>query len=55
MESICLQHKIEKVRTKLDYLLCKKNPTDKLVVQCSEELDELIVQYQKLLKSEKIA
>lgn len=43
-----LQINIEELRHELYALLRKKNPTDQLVVECSKELDKLIVIYQKI-------
>lgn len=42
-----LQINIEELRHELYTLLCKKHPTDQRVVECSKELDKLIVKYQK--------
>ncbi|MCI6277304.1 MAG: aspartyl-phosphate phosphatase Spo0E family protein [Clostridium sp.] len=42
-----LQINIEELRHELYTLLGKKNPTDQRVVECSKELDKLIVIYQK--------
>lgn len=42
-----LQIDIEELRNELYSLLGNENPTDQRVVECSKELDKLIVQYQK--------
>lgn len=44
-----LSENIDLLRTLLYSLLSKKSPTDKHVVNCSQELDKLIVEYQKIL------
>lgn len=42
-----LRDKIERLREQLCFLLLSKELTDIEVVNCSQELDKLIVQYQK--------
>lgn len=42
-----LQIDIEELRNELYSLLGNEDPTDQRVVECSKELDKLIVQYQK--------
>ncbi|MBU3181153.1 aspartyl-phosphate phosphatase Spo0E family protein [Clostridium psychrophilum] len=47
---------LESLRTILHFLLDFKKPTDKMVVSCSQQLDEIIVKYQKVkATSEKVA
>lgn len=46
---------IELLKTVLNNLLKVKPPTDKQVVNCSQQLDKLIVQYQKILNNKKAA
>ena len=47
---------LESLRTILHFLLDFKKPTDKMVVSCSQQLDEIIVEYQKIkATSEKVA
>jgi hypothetical protein len=47
---------LESLRTILHFLLNFKKPTDKMVVSCSQQLDEIIVKYQKVkATSEKVA
>ncbi len=43
-----LNQKIKSFKMLLHILLTFKKPTDNLVVFCSQQLDEYIVQYQKL-------
>ncbi|MGH4139804.1 Spo0E family sporulation regulatory protein-aspartic acid phosphatase [Clostridium sp.] len=43
-----LKRELESLRTILHFLLNFKKPTDKLVVSCSQQLDEVIVRYQKV-------
>lgn len=42
-----LQERIEYLRSKLNTLLTQKIPTDKSVVECSQRLDKLLVEYEK--------
>ncbi|WP_055665711.1 aspartyl-phosphate phosphatase Spo0E family protein [Desnuesiella massiliensis] len=42
-----LPTKIKLLRKALHILLLLKSPTNKYVVKCSQELDKLIVEYQK--------
>lgn len=44
---------LESLRTILHFLLNFKKPTDKMVVSCSQQLDEIIVKYQKVKASSK--
>ena len=39
---------LESLRALLHFLLNHKDPTDKIVVCCSQQLDEVIVKYQKV-------
>jgi Spo0E like sporulation regulatory protein. len=48
-----LRNNIESLRDKLCCLLLNKKPTDTEVVKCSQELDKLILEYEKkVLKGE---
>jgi len=38
---------LESLRSILHFLLNFKNPTDKIVVSCSQQLDEVIVKFHK--------
>lgn len=51
-----INKELESLRTILHFLLNFKKPTDKMVVSCSQQLDEIIVKYQKVkATSEKVA
>lgn len=43
-----LKRELESLRAILHFLLNFKKPTDKLVVSCSQQLDEVIVRYHKV-------
>lgn len=43
-----IKKELESLRTLLHILLNFKKPTDKIVVSCSQQLDEVIVKYQKV-------
>ena len=43
-----INKELESLRTLLHFLLNYKKPTDKMVVCCSQQLDEIIVKYQKV-------
>ncbi|HEY8890735.1 MAG TPA: aspartyl-phosphate phosphatase Spo0E family protein [Clostridium sp.] len=43
-----LKKELESLRTILHFLLNFNKPTDKIVVSCSQQLDEVIVKYQKI-------
>ena len=43
-----LKRQLESLRAILHFLLNFKKPTDKLVVSCSQQLDEVIVKYHKV-------
>ncbi|MBU3159787.1 aspartyl-phosphate phosphatase Spo0E family protein [Clostridium frigoris] len=43
-----INKELESLRTLLHFLLNYKKPTDKMVVSCSQQLDQVIVKYQKL-------
>jgi len=43
-----INKELELLRTILHFLLNFKKPTDKMVVSCSQQLDEIIVKYQKV-------
>ncbi len=43
-----LKKHLESLRLILHFLLTFKKPTDKIVVTCSQQLDEVIVKYQKI-------
>jgi hypothetical protein len=49
-----LKHKINSFKTLLHFLLTFRKPTDRIVVFCSQQLDQYIVQYQKLHKKNKL-
>lgn len=44
---LILSKNIEKLRDKLNLLLSKKDPTDTVVINCSQELDRLLVEYER--------
>ncbi|MBZ9608592.1 aspartyl-phosphate phosphatase Spo0E family protein [Clostridium estertheticum] len=51
-----IKEELESLRTILHFLLNCKEPTDKIVVSCSQQLDEVIIKYQKFQAiSEKVA
>ena len=43
-----INKELESLRALLHFLLNFKKPTDKIVVSCSQQLDEIIVKYQKV-------
>jgi len=43
-----IKRELESLRAILHFLLNFKKPTDKLVVSCSQQLDEIIVKYHKV-------
>ena len=43
-----LNKELESLRSLLHFLLNFKKPTDKMVVSCSQQLDVVIVRYQKV-------
>jgi len=43
-----INKELESLRTLLHLLLNFKKPTDKMVVSCSQQLDVVIVKYQKV-------
>ena len=43
-----IKKELESLRMILHFLLNFKKPTDKIVVTCSQQLDEVIVKYQKV-------
>jgi len=43
-----IHKELELLRTILHFLLNFKKPTDKIVVSCSQQLDGVIVKYQKV-------
>ncbi|SFA92238.1 aspartyl-phosphate phosphatase Spo0E family protein [Clostridium frigidicarnis] len=45
VESRLIESRIEDLRNKLNSLTCNNRLTDDIVIQYSEELDELIVKY----------
>ncbi|MBU5592808.1 aspartyl-phosphate phosphatase Spo0E family protein [Clostridium sp. MSJ-4] len=53
MEKDILKIQIDDLKTYLYLLLSRKPMTDGYVVKCSQELDKLIVEYQKILNSNK--
>jgi hypothetical protein len=51
-----IKKELESLRMVLHFLLNFKKPTDKMVVSCSQQLDEVIVRYQKIkATSQKVA
>jgi len=48
-----LKKELESLRAILHFLLNFKKPTDKIVVSCSQQLDEVIVKYQKIKATSK--
>ena len=48
VKSCLIKKQLESLRMVLHMLLKHRNPTDKLVVSCSQQLDEVIVKYQKI-------
>lgn len=47
-KSSLIKKHLESLRMILHLLLNFRKPTDKLVVSCSQQLDEVIVKYQKI-------
>ncbi|GCD11827.1 MULTISPECIES: aspartyl-phosphate phosphatase Spo0E family protein [Clostridium] len=43
-----IKRELESLRLILHFLLNFKKPTDKIVVSCSQQLDEVIVKYEKV-------
>lgn len=43
-----IKKQLESLRIILHFLLFFKKPTDKIVVSCSQQLDEVIVNYHKV-------
>jgi len=43
-----IKRELESLRMILHFLLNFKKPTDKIVVSCSQQLDEVIVRYQRV-------
>lgn len=48
-----INKELESLRTLLHFLLNFKKPTDKMVVSCSQQLDVVIVKYQKVKATSK--
>lgn len=48
-----IKKELESLRLILHFLLNFKKPTDKIVVSCSQQLDEVIVKYQKIKATSK--
>ncbi len=48
-----INKELESLRAILHFLLNFKKPTDKMVVSCSQQLDEVIVKYQKVKATSK--
>lgn len=48
IKSSLIKKQLESLRMILHLLLNFRKPTDKLVVSCSQQLDEIIVKYQKI-------
>jgi len=49
-----LKHKINSFKKLLHFLLTFRKPTDRVVVFCSQQLDQYIVQYQTLHKRDRM-
>ncbi|MGH4051064.1 MAG: Spo0E family sporulation regulatory protein-aspartic acid phosphatase [Clostridium sp.] len=43
-----IEKELESLRMVLHFLLTFRKPTDKMVITCSQQLDEVIVKYQKV-------
>jgi len=43
-----IKKELESLRLILHFLLNFRKPTDKIVVSCSQQLDEIIVKYQRI-------
>ena len=43
-----IKKQLESLRAILHFLLTFKSPTDKIVVSCSQQLDDVIVKYHKV-------
>lgn len=43
-----ISNQLESLRIILNFLLNFKKPTDKIVISCSQQLDEIIVKYHKV-------
>lgn len=51
-----IKKELESLRIILHFLLNFRQPTDKIVLTCSQQLDEVIVKYQKVkATSQKVA
>jgi len=48
-----IKKELESLRMLLHFLLNFKKPTDKMVVSCSQQLDVVIVKYQKVKATSK--
>ena len=48
-----IKKELESLRTILHFLLNFKKPTDKIVISCSQQLDEVIIKYQKFQATSK--
>ncbi|MEK6266302.1 MAG: aspartyl-phosphate phosphatase Spo0E family protein [Clostridium sp.] len=48
IKSCLIKKQLESLRMILHMLLNFRKPTDKLVVSCSQQLDEVIVKYHKI-------
>jgi len=48
-----IEKELESLRMVLHFLLNFKKPTDKMVITCSQQLDEVIVKYQKVKATSK--
>jgi hypothetical protein len=48
IKSCVIKKQLESLRMVLHLLLNFRKPTDKLVVSCSQQLDEVIVKYHKI-------
>ncbi|MEK6265880.1 MAG: aspartyl-phosphate phosphatase Spo0E family protein [Clostridium sp.] len=48
IKSCLIKKHLESLRMVLHMLLNYRKPTDKLVVSCSQQLDEVIVKYHKI-------
>jgi hypothetical protein len=48
IKSSLIKKELESLRMVLHFLLNFRKPTDRLVVSCSQQLDEVIVKYHKI-------
>ncbi|MBK5242487.1 aspartyl-phosphate phosphatase Spo0E family protein [Clostridium sp.] len=55
IKSKLIKRELESLRMILHFLLNFRKPTDKIVVCCSQQLDEVIVKYHKIQAAQKKA